>query len=93
MGIVFGRLLADAPLIYRQYLGDKMDSDRIVKVGTVIIITAALVILSFVAAPYIMGIFKPISEQTTVGYASETVRAEVLNIQEEGQMTISSHPA
>lgn len=36
-----------------------MDSDRIVKVGKVIIITAAMVVLSFVAAPYIMGIFKP----------------------------------
>jgi len=65
-----------------------MDSDRIVKVGTVIIITAALVVLSFVAAPYIMGIFKPTRDQTAVGYTSETVRAEVLNIQEEGQTTV-----
>ena len=61
-----------------------MDSERIVKIGTVIIITAALVVLSFVAAPYIMGFFEPDGEQTTVGYTSETVRAEVLNIQEEG---------
>ena len=65
-----------------------MDSDRIVKVGTVVIVTAALVILSFVAAPYITGIFKPTGEQTTVGYTSETVRAEVLNIQEEGYTTV-----
>ncbi len=65
-----------------------MDSDRIVKIGTVIIVTAALVILSFVAAPYIMNIFKPITDQTTVGYTSETVRAEVLNIQEEGRTTV-----
>ena len=65
-----------------------MDGDRIVKIGTVIIVTVALVILSFVAAPYIMGIFEPASEQTTVGYASETVRAEVLNIQEEGYTTV-----
>jgi uncharacterized membrane protein len=65
-----------------------MDSDRIVKVGTVIIITAALVVLSFVAAPYIMGIFQPTRDQTAVGYTSETVRAEVLNIQEEGQTTV-----
>ena len=65
-----------------------MDSDRIVKIGTVIIVTAALVILSFVTAPYIMGFFKPSSDQTTVGYASETVRAEVLNIQEEGYTTV-----
>ena len=65
-----------------------MDSDRIVKVGTVVIVTAALVILSFVAAPYIMGFFKPVGEQTTVGYTSETVRAEVLNIQEEGYSTV-----
>jgi uncharacterized membrane protein len=65
-----------------------MDNDRIVKVGTVIIVTAALVILSFVAAPYIMGFFEPDSEQTTVGYTSETVRAEVLNIQEEGYTTV-----
>jgi len=65
-----------------------MDSNRIVKIGTVIIVTAALVILSFVAAPYIMEIFEPSSDQTTVGYASETVRAEVLNIQEEGYSTV-----
>ena len=65
-----------------------MDSDRIVKVGTVIIVTAALVILSFVAAPYIIGFFKPTSEQTTVGYTSETVQAEVLNIQKEGYTTV-----
>jgi uncharacterized membrane protein len=65
-----------------------MDSDRIVKVGIVIIVTAALIILSFIAAPYIMGIFKPIDDQATVGYTSETVRAEVLNIQEEGLMTV-----
>lgn len=65
-----------------------MDGDRIVKIGTVIIVTAALVILSFIAAPYIMGFFEPAGEQTTVGYASETVRAEVLNIQEEGYTTV-----
>ena len=65
-----------------------MDSDRIVKVGTVIIVTAALVILSFVAAPYIMGIFESTDELTTVGYTSETVRAEVLSIQEEGYTTV-----
>ena len=65
-----------------------MDSDRIVKIGTVIIVTAALVILSFVAAPYIMNIFKPTTDQTTVGYTSETVQAEVLNIQEEGRTTV-----
>ncbi len=65
-----------------------MDSDRIVKVGTVIIVTAALVILSFVAAPYIMGIFESTDELTTVGYTSETVRAVVLSIQEEGYTTV-----
>ena len=65
-----------------------MDSDRIVKLGTVIIVTAAVVILSFIVAPYIMSVLKPAIDQTTVGYSSETVRAEVLNIQEEGQTTV-----
>jgi len=65
-----------------------MDNDRIVRIGTVIIVTVGLVILSFIAAPFIMGIFKPDEDQAAVGYTSETVRAEVLNIQEEGHITV-----
>lgn len=65
-----------------------MDNDRIVRIGTVIIVTIGLVILSFIAAPFIMGIFKPGEDQASVGYTSETVRAEVLNIQEEGRITV-----
>jgi uncharacterized membrane protein len=65
-----------------------MDNDRIVRIGTVIIVTVGLVILSFIAAPFIMGIFKPGGDQAAVGYTSETVRAEVLNIQEEGRITV-----
>jgi len=65
-----------------------MDNDRIIRIGTVIIVTVGLVILSFIAAPFIMGIFKPDEDQAAVGYTSETVRAEVLNIQEEGHITV-----
>jgi len=65
-----------------------MGSDRIVKVGVVIIVTAALVVLSLIAAPYIMAMFKTTGDQNTVGYSSETVRAKVLNIQKEGLTTI-----
>jgi uncharacterized membrane protein len=65
-----------------------MVNDRLLKISTVIIVTAALVIFSLIAAPYIIDVIKPDSDQTTVGYSSETVRAEVLNIQEEGQTTV-----
>ena len=65
-----------------------MNNDRSVRIGTVIIVTVGLVILSFIAAPFIMGVFKPSEDQTAVGYTSETVRAEVLNIQEEGRTTV-----
>jgi len=65
-----------------------MDNDRIVRIGTVIIVTVGLVILSFIAAPFLMGILKPSEDQAAVGYTSETVRAEVLNIQEEGRITV-----
>jgi len=65
-----------------------MDNNKIVKIGTVIIVTVGLVILSFIAAPFIMNIFRPGEDQAAVGYTSETVRAEVLNIQEEGRTTV-----
>jgi len=65
-----------------------MDNEKIVRIGTVIIVTVGLVVLSFIAAPFIMGIFKPGEDKAAVGYTSETVRAEVLNIQEEGHITV-----
>jgi len=65
-----------------------MDNDKIIRIGTVIIVTVGLVVLSFIAAPFIMGIFEPDEVQAAVGYTSETVRAEVLNIQEEGHITV-----
>ena len=65
-----------------------MDNNKIVRTGTVIIVTVGLVVLSFIAAPFLMNVFRPGEDQAAVGYTSETVRAEVLNIQEEGRTTV-----
>ena len=56
----------------------------------IVISTSVLImVLLMMAAPHILGIFGGKSEQTTVGYTSDTVRARVVAIHEEGQTNVA----
>jgi len=61
-----------------------MKNQTILKWIVIIIIVSALVVLSLILAPMLKGFFQRNSAEAQVGYSSETVRAKVLKIQENG---------
>jgi len=65
-----------------------MRNDRVLKTLILVIVCSALIIISLVAAPYLQKLFLPSEETASVGYASDTVRARVINIVEQGQTQI-----
>ena len=63
-----------------------MQNEKILNILVAVIIIAAVVILSLVAAPLIRGLFQSEQDTTDVGYSSDTVRARVISIAEQGQV-------
>jgi flagellar basal body-associated protein FliL len=68
-----------------------MNSQRLTTTLLVIISTVLIILLILIAAPYILKLFGSTGEQTEIGYSSETVRAEVIAIQEEGVTEVAGN--
>ena len=68
-----------------------MNSQRLTTTLLVIISTVLIILLILIAAPYILKLFSSTGEQTEIGYSSETVRAEVIAIQEEGVTEVAGN--
>ena len=62
-----------------------MQNDKVMRILILVIICAAIIILSLIAAPFIRDLFQSEQDTTDVGYSSDTVRARVLSIAEEGR--------
>jgi len=69
-----------------------MQNENVLKVLLAVIMIAAVVVLSLVAAPLIRNAFQPEQDTTDVGYSSDTVRAQVISIAEEGQVDYNGMP-
>jgi len=69
-----------------------MKNEEIVKILVAVVMVAAVVVLSLVAAPMLRGLFQSDPESTDVGYSSDTVRAQVISIAEEEQVDYNGTP-
>jgi len=69
-----------------------MKNEKIVKILVAVVMVAAVVVLSLVAAPMLRGLFQSDPESTDVGYSSDTVRAQVISIAEEEQVDYNGTP-
>jgi len=64
-------------------------NDKTLRVIVAVILCLAVITASLIAAPYFRGLLNNSEEQTEVGYSSDTVRAEVVRIAEEGLAEVS----
>jgi uncharacterized membrane protein len=69
-----------------------MQNENVLKILLAVIMIAAVVVLSLVAAPLIRNAFQSQQDTTDVGYSSDTVRARVISIAEEGQVDYNGMP-
>jgi uncharacterized membrane protein len=62
-----------------------MENSRLIKTLIWGVLCAAIIVLNFIIAPYLSDLLDSDRDSTRVGYASDTVRARVLNMTEQSQ--------
>ena len=66
-----------------------MKNEKVMKALILVVICAAIIVLSLIIAPYFSSLIRSGSSSARVGYDSDTVRARVLNVNDESELDVN----